>query len=235
MGSRGTSDRNRVTGSVDVLDAPAVTGAVSVTGGTIGVTGAVSITGGTMGVTGTFWQATQPISGTVTVQDGGNVITVDVSGNLTDADRAAEGGTLFGHSSKHAAVAAASSIDHLIVTPASPIVRLYDFTCTVTGGPCDVLMYEGTTTSANGAAESVYNHARDGASAAVLVYLGPTITTTGTEIKYLLIPGTKQDGGFGKSNGGHYVLKASTKYLIRVTNNSAGAQDLCTALTFKEG
>jgi hypothetical protein len=28
-------------------------------------------------VTGTFWQATQPVSGTVTIQDGGNTITVD--------------------------------------------------------------------------------------------------------------------------------------------------------------
>jgi hypothetical protein len=36
-------------------------------------------------VTGTFWQATQPVSGTVTVQDGGNTITVDgtVTANVT--------------------------------------------------------------------------------------------------------------------------------------------------------
>lgn len=235
MGYRGQSDRGRVTGSVEVLGAPTISGAVSVTGGTLGAAGTVSITGGTVGVTGTFWQATQPISGTVTVQDGGNVITVDVSGNLTDSDRAAEAGTLFSHSSKHAGVVAAASIDHLVVTPASPVTRLYDFTCTATGGPCDVLVYEGTTTSANGAAENVYNHSRDGSPATVLVYLAPTITTVGTEIKYVLIPGTKQDGGFGKSNGGHYVLKASTKYLIRVTNNSAGVQDICTAMTFKEG
>jgi hypothetical protein len=36
-------------------------------------------------VTGTFWQATQPVSGTVTIQDGGNTITVDgtVNANVT--------------------------------------------------------------------------------------------------------------------------------------------------------
>jgi hypothetical protein len=36
-------------------------------------------------VTGTFWQATQPVSGTVTIQDGGNTITVDgtVTANVT--------------------------------------------------------------------------------------------------------------------------------------------------------
>jgi hypothetical protein len=36
-------------------------------------------------VTGTFWQTTQPVSGTVTIQDGGNTITVDgtVTANVT--------------------------------------------------------------------------------------------------------------------------------------------------------
>ena len=39
-----------------------------------------------IGVTGTFWQATQPVSGTVTVQDGGGSITVDgtVTATITD-------------------------------------------------------------------------------------------------------------------------------------------------------
>jgi hypothetical protein len=41
----------------------------------------------TQPVSGTFWQATQPISGTVTVQDGGNVISVDdAAGSLTVDD-----------------------------------------------------------------------------------------------------------------------------------------------------
>jgi hypothetical protein len=60
---------------------------------TIGVTGSfwqatqpVSIaTMPTTPVTGTFWQTTQPVSGTVTIQDGGNTITVDgtVTANVT--------------------------------------------------------------------------------------------------------------------------------------------------------
>ena len=39
-------------------------------------------------VTGTFWQTTQPVSGTVTIQDGGNTITVDgtVTANVTFPD-----------------------------------------------------------------------------------------------------------------------------------------------------
>jgi hypothetical protein len=37
----------------------------------------ITLDGESVGVTGTFWQATQPISGTVTIQDGGNSITVD--------------------------------------------------------------------------------------------------------------------------------------------------------------
>ena len=45
----------------------------------------VNFTNGTIGVTGTFWQAIQPVSGTVTIQDGGNTITVDgtVTANVT--------------------------------------------------------------------------------------------------------------------------------------------------------
>jgi hypothetical protein len=41
----------------------------------------VHLTDDPIAVTGTFWQATQPVSGTVTVQDGGGSITVD--GNVT--------------------------------------------------------------------------------------------------------------------------------------------------------
>lgn len=49
------------------------------------VTGSVSVSNfpATQAVTGTFWQATQPISGTVTIQDGGNTITVDGSVSAT--------------------------------------------------------------------------------------------------------------------------------------------------------
>jgi len=40
------------------------------------------LTNGSIAVTGTFWQATQPVSGTVTVQDGGSSITVDGTVNI---------------------------------------------------------------------------------------------------------------------------------------------------------
>jgi hypothetical protein len=45
----------------------------------ITVSGSVSVSNfpASQAVTGTFWQATQPVSGTVTIQDGGNTITVD--------------------------------------------------------------------------------------------------------------------------------------------------------------
>ena len=54
----------------------------------ITVGGSVSVSNfpATQAVTGTFWQATQPVSGTVTVQDGGGSITVDgtVTATITD-------------------------------------------------------------------------------------------------------------------------------------------------------
>jgi hypothetical protein len=61
-------------------------GSIAVTGTFWQTTQPVSIaTMPTTPVTGTFWQATQPISGTVTIQDGGNTITVDgtVTANVT--------------------------------------------------------------------------------------------------------------------------------------------------------
>ena len=54
----------------------------------ITVGGSVSVSNfpATQAVTGTFWQATQPVSGTVTIQDGGGSITVDgtVTATITD-------------------------------------------------------------------------------------------------------------------------------------------------------
>ena len=72
-----------VSGSVSVSNFPATQ---AVTGTFWQATQPVSIaTMPTTPVTGTFWQATQPVSGTVTVQDGGNTITVDgtVTANVT--------------------------------------------------------------------------------------------------------------------------------------------------------
>jgi hypothetical protein len=53
--------------------------AVTDNNGSLTVDGSVSVSNfpATQAVTGTFWQATQPVSGTVTVQDGGGSITVD--------------------------------------------------------------------------------------------------------------------------------------------------------------
>ena len=72
-----------VSGSVSVSNFPATQ---AVTGTFWQATQPVSIaTMPTTPVTGTFWQATQPVSGTVTIQDGGNTITVDgtVNANVT--------------------------------------------------------------------------------------------------------------------------------------------------------
>jgi hypothetical protein len=72
-----------VSGSVSVSNFPATQ---AVTGTFWQATQPVSIaTMPSTPVTGTFWQATQPVSGTVTIQDGGNTITVDgtVTANVT--------------------------------------------------------------------------------------------------------------------------------------------------------
>jgi hypothetical protein len=80
-------------GTSGVLDVPymPIQGTVSLSANTLSalenitVSGSVSVGNfpASQAVTGTFWQATQPVSGTVTVQDGGGSITVDGSVSAT--------------------------------------------------------------------------------------------------------------------------------------------------------
>lgn len=78
-----------VSGTVTV-DGSGVTQPVSDGGGSLTVDGSVAVSNfpASQAVTGTFWQATQPVSlaAAVTVQDGGNVISVDDAGSSLTVD-----------------------------------------------------------------------------------------------------------------------------------------------------
>jgi hypothetical protein len=59
----------------------------------------------------------------------------------------------------------------------------------------------------------------------------PTISDLGTQIDYALMPtlsavGSNVGGVTGPDIGEEWVLKPSTKYLLRLTNNSGGAVDV---------
>ena len=95
MPIQGTVTVNQPVAVTDNNGSLTVDGTVSLSANTLSaleninatVSGSVSVGNfpATQAVTGTFWQATQPVSGTLTIQDGGNTITVDgtVTANVT--------------------------------------------------------------------------------------------------------------------------------------------------------
>jgi hypothetical protein len=87
----------------------------------------------------------------------------------------------------------------------------------------DYTLYEGTTVSADGAAQSVFNSNRNSANASgVTVFTGPTVTATGTAIQAgQLLGGTK--GNAAVDREAELILKPSTNYLLRFIKGAAGA------------
>lgn len=161
---------------------------------------------------------------------------VKISGYETAIDRYAEDGKAFGHSSK-GLVPAATNVDHYLLTPATPTIRLATYEVATTGGPVDSFLYEGASITAAGTTVTCMNYLRSGTVTTTLVLSkSPTVAATGTEIKYALTPAAKAVGGFGLANGGvHTVLKPSTKYLFRTTNNSAQSETVMVKFIFTEG
>lgn len=114
--------------------------------------------------------------------------------------------------------------EFLGIVPAGVFPHFRSITVSSDGGPVDVDLYEGTTVSANGTAITPYNNNRNsGTTAAMTVFESPTITTDGTLLEPIIIPGTKQQGSFGSEASNEWNLKADTIYMIRITNNTIGA------------
>lgn len=93
------------------------------------------------------------------------------------------------------------------------------------GGDSELLIYEAPTTSANGnQVDSVSKNRQILGTATVLFYEGPTVTNVGTLLFHWFIAGGTGGSSIGTGWGDtHWVLRANTDYLIRITNRSAGA------------
>ena len=201
------------------------------------ISGQVGITGGEVVVTepidvlGTFWQATQPVSGTVAV----SAVAGYVSTTTYDLGELAAG-TTFVHTSGTTLASAASYV-HLLVTPASPSVQVADLLLSVDSGPFGVFLYEDTVTSNDGTATTFRNQNRTNvAAASTAVYHTPTVSSDGTEIFYAMVPGTNAASSiFGPTGSIRLVLKPSTKYLIRCTNNNSNGVSVGFAIRIIEG
>lgn len=133
-------------------------------------------------------------------------------------------GRFFSGSAYNASVANGANLDMLIQVGVQPFHAQFEVT---SSGDATVRIYEGATFSAAGTAVTMSNHNRTSAKTFVgTVTSGPTITATGTQVNGTgLIPaGTKNQatgGAFGFGN--EFVLKTSTNYLVRVTNDSGAA------------
>jgi hypothetical protein len=141
--------------------------------------------------------------------------TVDIDHFFTHA------GATFSNSDT-ATVTQLSFKDFLIITPAVSESHLITFHMTSTQANAEVVIYEEPTTTDNGTALTLFNKNRNSVKVAeTLVYRDPTVTVVGTQLEHDLIVGGKQSGGLDFSESGEeWVLKASTKYLIRYNNNA---------------
>lgn len=148
-------------------------------------------------------------------------------------------GLQFEASGYNAAVAAGASFDIEFQTGTKPVV-IKDRQVAFTGTGITINVYEAPTTSA-GTAGTVYNlNRRNPVTATASYRTAPTVTAAGTQVGAT----TYGFGGTGVgpsvvsafvTPGVERVLKPSTKYLLRITNNDAAAQKIAAYLTWYEG
>ena len=124
-----------------------------------------------------------------------------------------------------AVLANAGNLDLLLVTPAAILPHVvFSATC---GGDADLLLYEATVTTNDGTPLPRRNKRRDsGKTAQVTSFHTPTVAggSEGTLLFSVFLPGGEknQASGGSASSRSEWILKSSTKYLLRLTNR-AGA------------
>jgi len=105
------------------------------------------------------------------------------------------------------------------------------------GGDFEAQFYEGTTTSNDGTTVTPYNMNRNSSTVQTLVTTHtPTVTDNGTQLFTHFYPGGS--GGHAIGGGGftlrEWILKASTKYLILLTNRAGTAQPMGVSVQWYE-
>ncbi len=140
---------------------------------------------------------------------------------------------------KFSAVGAAASADVLMIT-GTLHPHLFDVRVSVGRGDCDFFIYEDTTVSSNGSAITEVNvHRPTGGSSLTDLYYTPTVTGVGTKIHEVWFPPTAAGTGATSTGttahaGEEWILKPSSNYLFRVTNNSGGTIDIYIEILYYE-
>ena len=144
-------------------------------------------------------------------------------------------GFMFISSTITSSVADNASID--MMNKVGTIVNAHAVFNTASGGESWVHLYENPTTSANGTAISSPNMNRCSLNIATsTVYMGPTVTTVGTNLSESFIPGGEKNQATGGQlrNTTEWVLDDNNVYLFRATNKSGSAADLSVEIEFYE-
>ena len=149
---------------------------------------------------------------------------------IDEAHRLNHDGMMFHASGKVEGMVDANVDEFLLVTSAYNFPHIQRMAFTFGRGDIDIAVYEDTVTAAHGVAIDVENTNRNSSNTnQLLAYSGPTLTDDGNLIHTQWVAPTSTGVGQSptgittNSNGEEWILKPSTKYLIRLTNNSGGA------------
>jgi len=130
-----------------------------------------------------------------------------------------------------AGLAAGASVDIAIAWPAGVTPHMvFSYS---SPGESEFYVFESPSTS-GGTAMTIYrrNRVTTAASVAAAV-IGPTVTSTGTEIYGEIVPAGNKGGG-GESYSHEFVMKPLTTYLFRFTNTNAQAHPAVIRLDWYE-
>ena len=134
-----------------------------------------------------------------------------------------------------AALAAAAVVDLLLEVPAGAFPHFQELEVSTNGAPIAFDFFEGTSVSANGAELTVVNKNRNSSNTPEMnVYVGPTVTGTGTLLKSSQVPVAEAGLLFSQNRGGEWILAPSTLYLVRITNNSGAVVSINVSIGFYE-
>ena len=146
---------------------------------------------------------------------------------ITEPHRMNHDGFMFHASGKVDGMVNNNVDDFLIVTAASNYPHLQRMMFDFGSGDVTVETYEGSTASADGTPIAAFNTNRNSSNTPDLILnSAPTITDVGARLHIAWAPPTAS--GRGRSaqgisdvvQGEEWILAPSTKYLVRVTNNS---------------
>jgi hypothetical protein len=152
---------------------------------------------------------------------------------ITDPHRLTHDGMVFHCSGKVLGILDEGVVDFLLVAPPVTPLHLHRVRMTFGAGDVDLVGYEGTTTTAQGAALPIFNLNRNSSNTPELaITSGPTVTAPGTIIHTQWAPPTA--AGQGQSpqgigdveQGEEWILIPGEQYLFRITNNSGATIDI---------